>query len=264
MSKELKPDIKKLLDIYGLKLKEYLSEMSLTVEDKLSIGKYLYKVMFKDIIDDNPTPKVDQKDPSLFVKKVSPPLLNYNMSLYNNTIKKIPIVLSVNANQDLIPYVVSATSPKRMIQWVTSHDEGLIALGILSRSDITEEEIFNRIITEVIATEKEHMRGNILLYYPDDRESLNKAIQGCIAYLRYYSLESYTILHNVSVDIESYLPTSVRAHWLSPGRVVVLPKDLSYFGDIFLVGRKHFAISVHNITRGVSICLPMGDYKADE
>jgi len=257
-------DIQKLLEIYSSKIKEYIKAKSLSLEDKREIGKEFYRLLFinkemeKEI--GSTDKKKDAKDAKV-IKRVTPSLLNYQLNLVNESFKNIPIGVSVDANEDLLPYLISASSPKRATQWVLGHDKGMICLGVLHRKEIAEETLFNRIITEVIESEEIYFRGNVFVFNPADKQSILDAIKSAVNYLNYYDIAETKVLHNVK-DLD--LSNATRAPWMHENTVCVIPEDLSYLGDIFLIGRNHYAVSVHNINRGISVCIPQSNLDSEQ
>lgn len=246
-------DVQKILQIYGSKVKDYLKTKTLSVEDKKEIGKELYKILFLNKDD----PKQETKAKPNLIPKVKPSLLDYKLNLINEVFKNIPIGISVYANEDLLPYVISSSTPARGVQWVQSHDKGMICLGVLNREEVKEEDIFNKILNEVIVSEETCHRGNIFLYEKDIRDSIVAGINCCIGYLESFDLTAIQIIHNIDDSLICNVPHKItRAEWMTEGMIAVIPENLSYLGDIFLLGRNHFAVSVHNINRGISICIP--------
>lgn len=243
-------DVQKIIEIYTSKIRDYLKGKTISLEDRKEIGKEMYRLVFKNI--EEPAQKEVTPTDKKSVPIIQPSLLNYQHKMLNEAFKNIPIGVTVDVNEELLPYLVSASSAKREVVWVQSHDKGLICLGVLNREEIKEEVIFNRVIQEVIDSEEIYFRGNIFLFDLADKKSIEDAVKSAIKYLEYFDIASTRVIHNIE---DFTFEGAVKADWMTPNRICVVPEDLSYLGDIFLIGRKHYAINVHNINRGISVCI---------
>jgi hypothetical protein len=155
--------------------------------------------------------------------------------------KKVPLLLEVPVEAELVPFLVSSS---RKVIWIESAKNGSVRAAVRK---VSPAEHFPELVEAFVERSSREGWGSVL---PLTSEGFSQGQ----AYLSEYGLKDLDLLSHPDTKLPHSEGVSlVTCPWLPVGEAVLVPVDRSFVGVTFDFGAGNIATVMHNAARGIVV-----------